>query len=144
MIEITLPFPPRGLSPNSRLGWRAKAQVVRLYREDVGWTAAVKWTDARPRGFGVARKPLEAPVEATVTFVVPDRRRRDLDNLLAMLKPAWDGLVDAGVLAGDDAAQFKVVDANVVVRHDRWVPLPESRLVVKSQPCVIVVLRGSQ
>ena len=123
-LRLELPFPPKELSPNSRLGWRAKAQVVRLYREDCGWTAH----GAILQG-AFARTPLRPPVEATVTFVVPDRRKRDLDNLCAMLKPAWDGLTDAGVLAGDDHTQFKVADASVVVRN-------------KENACVEVILRG--
>lgn len=34
----------------------------------------------------------------------PDRRRRDVDNLVATLKPAVDGLRAAGVLIDDDPA----------------------------------------
>jgi Holliday junction resolvase RusA-like endonuclease len=51
---------------------------------------------------------LKPPVTADVTFVVPDRRRRDMDNLLAMLKPAWDGLVDAGLLVDDSAEMLRL------------------------------------
>lgn len=147
-LRIELPFPDRRLSPNSRVGWREKAAVVGRYREECGWTAVASYNvGVSTHGGGGTLvignvRTLTPPVEATVTFVVPDRRRRDLDNLLAMLKPAWDGLTDAGVLAGDDASQFKVASAEVVVRHDRWVPVPDSQLVAKSQSCVIVELRG--
>lgn len=40
-----------------------------------------------------------ATVQAT--FYHKDKRRRDGDNLLAMLKPVWDGMVDAGVFVDD-------------------------------------------
>jgi Holliday junction resolvase RusA-like endonuclease len=47
-------------------------------------------------------------ITAKVVFVVPDRRQRDLDNCMAMLKPCWDGLVDAGVLVDDDSRHLKL------------------------------------
>ena len=108
-LRLELPFPPKGLSPNSRLGWRAKAKLVGQYRESCGWAGKVDMTVQQGGNTLDELDPLDPPVEATVTFVVPDRRRRDLDNLLAMLKPAWDGLCDAQVLAGDDYTQFKGV-----------------------------------
>ena len=124
-MTLKLPFPVRDLSPNARVHWRKRAAVVAAFREECGWTAVTDY----PKSSWNGDWPLRAPVEATVTFVVPDRRRRDLDNLCAMLKPAWDGLVDAGVLAGDDHTQFKVVDANVIVRN-------------KQNACVVVELQS--
>ena len=38
-----------------------------------------------------------------VEIAFPDRRRRDLHNYMATVKPIVDGLVDAGVLPDDDA-----------------------------------------
>lgn len=135
-IRLTLPFPPRQLSPNARpKHWSEKARAVRQYREDCGWTAVEAHTNA---GRPVA--VLKPPVRATVTFVVPNRHKRDTDNLLAMLKPAWDGLVDAGVLEGDDSERFSVEKADVTVISEetrRWVPDAWSK------PHVIVELRGA-
>ena len=37
-----------------------------------------------------------------------ERRRRDLDNLLAAFKPAWDGFIDAGLLSNDHAAALAI------------------------------------
>jgi Holliday junction resolvase RusA-like endonuclease len=51
----------------------------------------------RPRGAA-------GPVALTITFVQPDRRARDRDNLLAALKPSLDGLADA---LGVNDAQFE-------------------------------------
>jgi crossover junction endodeoxyribonuclease RusA len=34
-------------------------------------------------------------VSLTITFVQPDKRARDRDNLLAALKPSLDGIADA-------------------------------------------------
>lgn len=95
-VQIELPFPPRALSPNSRFHWRAKARAVAHYREACGW-AGKEALQSLPPAF---RGPLSPPVRAEVTFLVPNRQRRDPDNLMASLKPAWDGLVDAGLPAG--------------------------------------------
>ena len=35
---ITLPWPHKGLSPNARLHWAAKAKLVKAAREQAGWT----------------------------------------------------------------------------------------------------------
>jgi Holliday junction resolvase RusA-like endonuclease len=44
-----------------------------------------------------------------VTFVVPDKRRRDLDNLVSSVKPQMDGIVDAGILRDDSLEVLSVV-----------------------------------
>lgn len=48
-----------------------------------------------------AMGPLKPPVTAQVTFVC-DRRRRDPDNTMAMLKPLWDAMVEVGLLRDDN------------------------------------------
>lgn len=136
-VRIELPFPPSGLNPNRKSHYMAKAKIVREYREQVAWTAVASKSEyQRQRTLGTPeggiRKPLTPPVRAAVTFVVPDRRRRDVDNCLASLKPGFDGLVDAGVLEGDDAARLTIVPG-----EDGWIR------VEKGKSCVIVELRGS-
>ena len=39
----------------------------------------------------------------TITWVAKDKRRRDVDNLFASMKPYIDGLVESGLLVDDDA-----------------------------------------
>ena len=109
-ITISLPFPPRELSPNSRAPWRAKAQETAAYRRQAGWLARMAMVAKEPGTF-----PLTPPVTATVTFTLKNRRRRDLDNLLASIKAVWDGIVDAGLLKDDDAFSLHIVLAPVVV-----------------------------
>lgn len=128
-VTIELPFPPKELSPNSRPNRWEKAKAVREYRTAVGWMAAPT---------GRYRATLTPPVSAVVTFVVPTRHKRDLDNLLAMLKPAWDGLVDAGVLTGDDSERFSVERATIESRYDEFL-----RANIR-EPKVIVELRGGE
>lgn len=136
-LRLELPFPPPQLSPNARVHWREKARVVAAYREGCGWAAKV---DGFTQHWRRDELPLKSPVRAAVTFVVPDRRKRDLDNLLAMLKPAWDGLVDAGVLAGDDSERFSVESTEIVVGEPG--PLGTKRRGWKRESKVIVVLRS--
>jgi len=105
-LWLTLPFPPSELNPNRSRGlhWSQRSRVTRDYREEVAWYAYAYCN----HGKNGKTQMLRAPVKAVVTFVVPDRRPRDMDNLLASLKAAWDGLVDARILEGDDASRFAV------------------------------------
>lgn len=83
MTKITLSWPPSTLSPNSRAHWAVVAADRRAYRRE-GWLAA---------------KEVNAAVRASdslcVTFHPPDKRRRDLDNMLASIKSGLDGIADA-------------------------------------------------
>jgi Holliday junction resolvase RusA-like endonuclease len=89
-MVIVLPLPPRELSPNARPHWAAKARAVRQYRETAYLSALA---ECRARPLRVAR--------VTARFYFRTQRRRDRDNLLASLKPAFDGIADAGVVAND-------------------------------------------
>ena len=105
-VTLSLPFPGRGLSPNSRLHWRAKAAAVAQYRETCGWIAK--------EAVQTLHGPLQPPVRADVVFTLPDRRRRDPDNLQASLKAAWDGLQDAGLLQDDRVGMLRVAEPTFV------------------------------
>ncbi|MEY2875253.1 MAG: hypothetical protein RLZZ373_2624 [Pseudomonadota bacterium] len=90
MILLTLPWPDRRLSPNSRGHWRELAKAKQSYRSLCALTA---------RSQGATPIPAER-LRVHMTFVAPDRRRRDLDNLIASMKSGLDGLAD--VLRVDD------------------------------------------
>lgn len=117
-LAFTLPLPPKELSPNARVHWRAKHNHTKAYRRDCGWTAKgalLEW-EAEHHAT-TAMFPLRAPVTAHVTFVVPDKRRRDLDNLSASMKAAWDGIVDAGVLVDDSSEHLQHAAPELVVER---------------------------
>lgn len=101
---VWLDTPPKALNPNGRFHHMAKAGAVRKYRRDA-------CTLARLVMAGQLLNWHE--VTAQVTFYHRDKRRRDPDNLAAMLKPAWDGLVDAGVLVDDDRITHKPIEQAV-------------------------------
>lgn len=88
-VTIHLPLPPAALKPNARVHWRTKAKATKAYRETARWAAHAP----HPLAWKAA--------EIQAHFHFKQDRRRDRDNLLASLKAAFDGLVDAGLLADD-------------------------------------------
>lgn len=93
MMRVILPWPDRRLSPNARIHWRAKAPVTAKARKD----AAYLTYDAMPAGAREVRQHFsgEGPISYQVTFYPPDKRHRDDDSMIAMLKAARDGIADA-------------------------------------------------
>lgn len=93
MMRIVLPWPDRRLSPNARIHWRAKAPVTAKARKD----AVYLTYDAMPMGAREVRQHFagEGPISYQVTFYPPDKRHRDDDSMIAMLKAARDGIADA-------------------------------------------------
>ena len=89
-LQLTLPWPPKELSPNARIHWSKLAKAKKAYRAACAWTATEQ---------GVRRIEAER-LHLTITFVPPNRRAHDLDNCLARMKSGLDGLAD--VLGVDD------------------------------------------
>lgn len=92
--QLVLMIPGRPPTPNNRFGnVYAERSAAKRWRR-TAWAIGV---DA------VNRSGWKAPARAriTLTFIVPDNRPRDIDNLVASTKPLTDGLVDAKVLVGD-------------------------------------------
>ena len=122
MIEITLPYFPALRTLNHR-GRNPKAwSVTRQVREDAAmlWRKQLQVTDVQAR-LGL---PLQVGVRVHVGLMQPDHRRRDLDNMVGLVKPMLDAAVDAGVLVDD--AQVIGLDAVKIVdpRAPRvWVAL---------------------
>lgn len=79
-------WPASVLSPNNRAHWRRKAAARKAQRQD-GYLLAL------------GLKPRLASVDATIPvrleFCPPDRRGRDLDNMLASCKGLLDGIAEA-------------------------------------------------
>lgn len=91
MLNLTLPWPPTTLSPNTRQHWSKLASAKKAYRHACAIVA---------RSQGARRLEVER-LHLTLTFLPPTRRAYDLDNLLARMKSGLDGLAD--VLGVDDS-----------------------------------------
>ena len=99
-LRIEIPgLPPAECSPNARVHWAVKAKAARQYGTDVFYLAV----DARNRSENPAEWQNLDNARVSVTFMLPDNRRRDLDNLIASFKSGLDALVRCGILLDDSA-----------------------------------------
>lgn len=103
MLRITLPWPDTSLSPNTRSHWAPKSKAARAAKE-LAWGMTLNAVATQNALFGAVGAPLptwpdEVPV--ALEFTPPNRRRRDMDNLLASMKSALDGIALA--LGVDDS-----------------------------------------
>lgn len=103
-VTITLPLPPRELSPNSRCHWSAKARAVHRYRAAACLAMRIA-THFEVLGW--------ARATVAIRYWFGDRRRRDADNLLAQLKAAFDGIADAGLIVNDSGLTYLPVEVGV-------------------------------
>lgn len=94
--ELRLGWPDKGLSPNARLHWSRKSRLVKSART-AAWGALLEKFGASPH------LPAGARISLEMMFCPPDRRRRDLDNIIASMKAANDGIADA---LGIDDSKF--------------------------------------
>ena len=88
--ELVLPWRTPPLSLNDRHSWPVRARKVAEVRQTTGWLARA------------ARIGVHERIRVQLLYVPAVHRTRDSDNLVATMKPAVDGLVDAGVVADDN------------------------------------------
>jgi crossover junction endodeoxyribonuclease RusA len=82
MSEISLPWPPAELSPNSRCHWSVKARKAKQIKQDC-------WALTKASGLKIEH---EGKIPLSITFRPPSKARYDMDNCLARSKAALDGL----------------------------------------------------
>ena len=104
-ITVTLPIPPRELSPNHTVGSRGgrlgKAAKTRHYRENARWSTL-------PACLGKGLFWSAATVR--IRWHTKTKRRPDADNALASLKAAFDGFTDAGIWTTDRNVRYEPID----------------------------------
>lgn len=99
----------RCLSPNGRAHWATKKRAR-------AWVATVTSGAARQDGL----RPVGGPVRLTLTYVYPDHRKRDIDNLTTgVTKCVIDALVRGCWLDGDDSRTVLSVTALPSVQKGR-------------------------
>ena len=89
-------LPDANLNPNKRLFHKKLAEYKRQAKEEL--MARIYEQVKRPS------TPLKQ-VHIHTRFIIPDKRRRDGDNLFCSMKSYFDGIVLAGLLE-DDASEF--------------------------------------
>ncbi len=119
-MRVELPWPDPKLAPNRRNGkhWTAThaAKGKRLADARALTLAAMRQADYIPP---------KGTLALVLTFCAPDRRRRDLDNLLAALKADFDGVAQA--LGVDD----QLFEPLTLRRGD---PVKGGRVVLEVEP----------
>lgn len=88
-LKISLPWPSPDLSPNARLHWSRVAAAKAKQRQHARITTVHQMV---AQGLDFSGKK---SATLTLIFCPPDARKRDMDNVLASLKAALDGIADA-------------------------------------------------
>ena len=103
-MVIKLPFPSSELMPNRKNGksWHGSQAAKATARDDAYY--------ATKEAMG-AWKPSGDLIPVSIVFVPPDKRHRDLDNLLAAAKAQLDGVAMA---LGVDDKRFRPILLDVV------------------------------
>ncbi len=100
----SLPVPKTNRYIRRKNGWVFKSPRVTL------WEARALWELQNQYNQGCLKKPLSVEVY----FFLPDKRKRDIDN---MLKTLWDVLEKAKIIANDEliweTKTVKVKDAGI-------------------------------
>lgn len=81
--RVRILWPDRGLSPNARVHHMKLYSLKKQAKAVTIWTCKL-WKLER----------VSAPVHLSITFLPPDRRPRDLDNMFASFKAQIDGIAE--------------------------------------------------
>ena len=113
-IEVSQ-LPPVEYSPNWRGFWVDRYQSGLVYKNAVFYSCVEARNRAALSGYP---KPFDK-ARLDLTFVFPQRRRRDRDNLQARFKPGQDAIVAAGLVIDDDAEHLEIGRLDIVVDPER-------------------------
>ena len=93
-MKIELPWPDAKLNPNRSKGvhWASTSGLRKKARADAYVITRAAFSQGARVSTGESGRLM---VSLDITFVQPDKRARDRDNLLAALKPSLDGVADA-------------------------------------------------
>lgn len=103
-MQITLPWFAKELHAHNTGHWRSKASAVKSHREMAFLVAK-----------SLRAKPILGKAKIRYFFFVPDKRQRDEANMVQSCKPYCDGIVDSGLIDGDDWTRLTIAGVNVEV-----------------------------
>ena len=113
-IEVSQ-LPPVSSSPNWRGHWTKQRKEATVYHDAVYYCCV----DARNRGFREGMLFPFIKAKLSLTFVFPEYRKRDEDNLRARFKPGQDAIVDSALVLDDDLEHLEIGKIDIVVDPDR-------------------------
>lgn len=113
-VEIPM-LPPKEANPNWRGHWAQKYKAGRVYHDAVFYECV----NARNKTLMEGMSFPFIKARLNLTFVFPEQRRRDRDNLLACFKPGLDGIVNAGLVIDDDAEHLLISNLSILVDPER-------------------------
>ena len=94
-------LPPWEFNPNARIDRFEKNTAKNLFQDDIRVLILEQKSDRKYDG-----EMVENPV-VSIKWGLPDKRRRDWDNLVAMSKPLIDSLVHLGVIKDDTVRHYQ-------------------------------------
>lgn len=102
-MRIELPWPDKILFPNKTKHWAAHNKAKQYYKSTCAYLAHEQGVWQLKRG--VKNTPIK------IDFYPPDKRRRDLDNMLAAMKSGLDGI---SAFYGLDDYHFRPITIDVI------------------------------
>ena len=115
-LTIFIDLPPAAVTPHNKGGWKGKMDAVKEYRARAALAAlaiGLLRAEGRPvplpgkvrvhHAWYLGKTPIERQLGAKTPKAHKRYRPQDEGNAIQALKPAIDGLVDSGLLAGDRA-----------------------------------------
>lgn len=115
-VQAVILLPPGlpAMSLNDREHWAPRNEKTQALRSAAGWLARSK------------RLPKDLPhAWVGLVYRAKDRRARDGDNLVAMMKPLADGLTDYGLVPDDNYKYMtKIMPVIIPPGETSWKSVP--------------------
>jgi Holliday junction resolvase RusA-like endonuclease len=118
-LSFSCPLPPPECHQNARVDKFERNKATQAYRRDVAlcFIEATQFTRMVPID----------PARLSLTFIVPDNRRRDVLNYAGAFKAGVDALVDVGIIYDDSWQHLSI--GSISMAMNKGAP-----------PCVLVRL----
>lgn len=105
-MNLVIKWPPAELNPNSRTHWSTKGRIAAAYRQYCYDVAKQQPAMEIAPGLDIVVR---------TTFSPPDRRNRDVDNMLASFKSGLDGIAEA---LGVNDSRFRIhIEKDLPIKH---------------------------
>lgn len=110
ILEVGAPWPSKVLSPNTPVHFRTRAAAILANKLQCRRDFLEQLQDPAAAQAAHTLRHSTEPLWIGILLVAPDRKRRDLDNLVARLKSTLDSLADC---LGINDHRFRVICARL-------------------------------